>query len=117
MMKYYEDEIKGINIFHLSGKIMGNAEMKEICSQIKKHMSGGKKKILMDFRNVNWINSTGIGSILGCVTTLRKKGGEVRFANLSGAVKHYFRITKIDTVVQIYENLDDAVVSFSEKSV
>jgi anti-sigma B factor antagonist len=114
MMKFYEDKINGINIFHLSGKIMGNTEMKEMCAQVKKQMSRGNKKILMDFRNVSWINSTGIGGILGCVTTLRKKGGDVRFANLSGAVKHYFRITKIDTVVEIFENLDDAVASFSD---
>ena len=114
MMKFYEEEIDGIKIIHLSGKIMGGPEMPDLCKKIKKQLSIGTKKILMDFRNVRWINSTGIGGILGCVTTLRKKGGDIRFASLSSAVKHYFHITKIDTVVEVYEDLDDAVASFSE---
>ncbi|MFQ5629414.1 MAG: STAS domain-containing protein [bacterium] len=114
MMKYHDEEIDGIIIVHLSGKIMGGPEMPDLCNTLKKQMKTGSKKILMDFRNVRWINSTGIGSILGCVTTLRKKGGDIRFASLSSAVKHYFHITKIDTVVEVYESIDDAVADFGE---
>lgn len=113
MMKYFEEEKNSVLIIHLSGKIMESEDVNELCKKLKSRISKGTKNVLFDFRNVRWINSTGIGSILGCLTTLQKKGGDVRFTDLSSATKHYFRITKIDTVVKIYENLDEAVESFT----
>ena len=113
MMKFIEQEKNGVLILHLSGKIMDAGAFTDLCKNLKSRIGKGTKNVLFDFRNVRWINSTGIGSILGCLTTLQKKGGDVRFVNLVGATRRYFEMTKIDTVVKIYDHLDDAVADFS----
>ncbi|MCA9743216.1 MAG: STAS domain-containing protein [Deferribacteres bacterium] len=114
MMKYYEEEKASVLIIHLSGKIMEAEDLNELCKDLTSRLGKGSLKVLFDFRNVRWINSTGIGSILGCLTTLQKKGGDVRFTNLSSATKHYFHITKIDTVVKIYESWEEALADFGD---
>ncbi len=43
------------------------------------------------------------------MTTLRREGGEVHFVRLHDRVDYYFKITKIDTVLQIHKNVDEVV--------
>ncbi|NIV09806.1 MAG: STAS domain-containing protein, partial [Aliifodinibius sp.] len=65
------------------------------------------------FEKVRWINSAGIGFMLSCVTTLRRQGGDVYFVGLHDRVEYYFKITKIDSVLQIYRSVDEVVKNAS----
>ncbi|MFQ5649411.1 MAG: STAS domain-containing protein [bacterium] len=112
-MMFTEDGYNLVKVFHLSGKIMGGPETQLLCNRFKEVIDSGTELMVIDFRNVRWINSLGIGTIIGCLTTLRKRGGDVRFANLRGAARHYFHVTKIDTVVEVFESVEEAVASFA----
>jgi anti-sigma B factor antagonist len=69
----------------------------------------------MDFQHVQWINSTGIGAIISCLTTLRNRGGDIRFANLQGSTQKYFEITKLEEIVKRFNSVDEAVASFAKE--
>ena len=69
-------------------------------------------QLVLDFSKVQWINSAGIGTIIGCLNAMRQKGGDIRFANVHDTTEHCFHITKIDTIVEMFESVDDAVASF-----
>ncbi len=51
--------------------------------------------------------------MLSCVTTLRRQGGDVYFVGLHDRVEYYFKITKIDSVLQIYRSVDEVVKNAS----
>jgi anti-sigma B factor antagonist len=111
-MELIEETVGGVKVFHLSGKIMGGPETQEMCDHLKELISTGVQSLVMDFQNVQWINSTGIGVIISCLTTLRNRGGDLRFANLHSATQRYFEITKLEQVVKKYDTVDEAVGSF-----
>jgi anti-anti-sigma factor len=67
----------------------------------------------MDFEDVRWINSTGVGVIIACLTALRREGGDINFANLHDMPQRYFQLTKLDTVVKIFDSLTEAVENFA----
>jgi anti-sigma B factor antagonist len=111
-MEFTEETFGEVKVFHIGGKIMGGPETQEMCDHLKELIAAGTQSLVMDFQGVQWINSTGIGIIISCLTTLRNRGGDVRFANLHGATQRYFEITKLEKVVKVFETIDQAVASF-----
>lgn len=109
---FTEETDEGVKIFNLSGKIMGGPETQLMCGRIKSLIDEGQTAFVMNFRQVKWINSNGIGAILSCLISLRTRGGDLRFTGLHHAAKKYFLITKLDTVLQIYPSVTEAVKSF-----
>jgi len=113
-MEFSEDNFGQVKVFHLSGKIMGGAETQMMCNRLKELTASGTQSLVMDFQNVRWINSMGIGAIMVCLITLRSRGGDVRFANLQSAARHYFHLTKLETVVKVFDGVEEAVASFAK---
>ena len=113
-MQFREERIGNVLVFRLHGKLMGDPETAAACVRFKQVIAEGSRQIVMDFRDVRWINSAGIGTIIACLSTARKLDGDVRFANLGSATKRYFHITKLEMVVKMYDFVDEAVRSFQE---
>jgi anti-anti-sigma factor len=103
---------KDIAVVRPEGKIMGGDETSTLCDTLRQLMNEGIMKIVMDFSEVTWINSAGIGVIMGCFTTLRRMGGNMKFASPSDKVKYYLQITKLNTVFEIFDTSDKAVETF-----
>ncbi len=115
-MEFTEETVGPVKVFHMGGKIMGDAETQVLCNRLKESINAGTRTLVMNFRNVRWINSPGVGAIIACLNTLRQHGGDIRFANLHDATQQYFHISKLETVVKVFDSVDAAVASFgSEK--
>ncbi len=112
-MEFIEETFGQVKVLHLGGKIMGDATTQMLCDRLKELINAGTRSLVMDFRNVRWINSLGIGAIIACLNTLRQCGGDIRFANLHDATQKYFHISKLETVVKICGSVDEAVASFA----
>ena len=113
-MEFTEETSGNVRVFHLSGKIMGGPETEVMCNHFKELISTGTQSLVMDFQDVQWINSTGIGIIISCLTTLRNRGGDVHFANVHGSTQRYLEITKLDKIVKMFSSIDEAVKSFTD---
>lgn len=116
-MEFTEETFGPIMVFHLSGKIMGDTKTQVLCERLKTLIDADTRSLVMDFSGVRWINSLGIGVIIGCLNTLRQRGGDIRFANLQGTSEKYFHISKLETVVKIFNNVEEAVTSFESNRV
>jgi len=114
-MEFNEETVGQVKIFHLKGKIMGGPETQVVCNHLKNVIDTGVQSLVINFRDVPWINSMGVGGIVACLTTLRRRGGDIRFANLHGAARQYFHITRLETVIQIFDSIDEAVGSFASE--
>lgn len=70
------------------------------------------KYFLFDFKDVTMIDSSGLGYIVYCLKKLREKNGDVKILNLRDQAKLVFEITRVNSIVDIYENESDAIRSF-----
>ena len=104
-------EKKGITILHLSGKIMGGPEATQINDKINQLIDGDHKKIIIDLVNVDWMNSSGLGILIGAVTVLKNNNGILCLINVSDRIKNLLKITKLNTVFEIYDNFDEAATA------
>ncbi len=108
-MKYSEKNIEGLPVFELEGKIMGGAECDNLCQRMMDVIATGQSNLVVNFEKVKWMNSAGIGMMIQCVTRLRRDGGDLHFMGIHDKVGHYFRITKLDTVLKIYDNINEVL--------
>jgi anti-sigma B factor antagonist len=108
---------EGVVIVRPEGKIMGGDETSVLCDTLRQLMDEGVMKIVMDFSKVTWINSAGIGVIMGCFTTIRRMGGNMKFSSPSEKVRYYLQITKLNTVFEIFETCPLAVDSFQQSPI
>ena len=109
---FKEESLGLVKVFNLSGRLMGGPEIKMMCDRVKDLSSQNTRFFVMNFRNVKLINSSGIGFIIACLTSLRNNGGDLRFANTQGASWKYFHITKLDTVIKMFSSVNEAVNSY-----
>jgi anti-anti-sigma factor len=111
-MEFIEENFDQVKVFYLGGKIMGDIRTQEMCARLKDLIDAGAQNLVMDFRNVRWINSCGVGAIIACLNTLRQNGGDIRFTNLQGMAQKYFHLSKLETVTRIFDSVEAAVASF-----
>ena len=110
-MDFTATEKNGITILHLSGKIMGGPEATEINEKINQLIDNDNKKIIIDLVNVDWMNSSGLGILIGAVTVLKNSNGCLCLINVSDRIRNLLKITKLDTVFNIYDNFDEAATA------
>ncbi len=105
---------QSVTVLDLKGNIrigQGNIELHNILRFL---VEKGEKKILLNLADVSYIDSSGLGELVGGFTTLQKNGGEMKLLNLTNRVSELMMITKLLTVFDIYENETEAVESFSD---
>jgi anti-sigma B factor antagonist len=111
-MNFSVTDKEGIIILSLKGKIMGGPEATEINDKINQLLDEKKLKIVIDLKNVEWMNSSGIGILINTNTLLRNNNGALRLINISDKIKNLLKITKLDTVFKTYDTYEQAVDSF-----
>lgn len=112
-MEFTTTEKNGITILHLSGKIMGGPEATEINDKINQLIDTNNRKIVIDLVNVDWMNSSGLGILIGAVTVLKNSDGVLCLINVSDRIKNLLKITKLNTVFEIYNSFDEAVAAIN----
>ena len=88
------NEQNGIVVISLAGKIMGGPEAGQINDQINTLIDQDKKKIVIDLQEVEWMNSSGLGILIGAITTLKNNEGKLVLINVSDRIENLLKITK-----------------------
>jgi anti-sigma B factor antagonist len=105
-------EREGITVLELNGRITVGSEasaLREKCAQLA---AEGKKNIVLELAKVDFIDSTGLGALVMCATTLRKSGGNVKLVNLNRRNVELLVMTKLATVFEIFGDEQDAISSY-----
>lgn len=112
-MKLSAREDKGVVILEPKGKIMGGPESTVLHDKLHELINQGKKKVIIDLAKVDWMNSTGLGILISGLTTMRNNGGELKLSNVTEKIQSLLTITKLITIFETFDSVDQAVQSFS----
>ena len=111
-MAIKEEMRAGISILEVKGKLMGGPETSEIHNRVKDLVANGVTKVLIDLGKVTWMNSTGLGAMMSSLTTVKNAEGELKIARATEKVKSLFMVTKLITIFDNYETVEEALDSF-----
>ena len=105
-------DLGDIRIIELSGKITigtGDVKLRELITQA---VDDGKNNILLDLGGVTAIDSSGIGEMVACYTTVTKRGGRLKLMHLSPKINDILQVTQLITVFDVFDDEREAVGSF-----
>lgn len=105
--------VGGVTIVDLGGRIVLGEESAGLRDLVRNLASEGIKKILLNLRNVDYIDSSGLGELVSAFTSMRSQGGELKLLNLTKRVRSLLQITKLLTVFDISDDEATSVKSFS----
>ena len=113
-MKLTSRQTGDVMVLEPKGKIMGGPDATRLHDQLHEFIDQNKKKVVIDLAKVDWMNSTGLGILISGLTTLRNNGGELKLANVTQKIQSLLTITKLITVFESYDSVEDAVASFNK---
>lgn len=102
-----------VRIIKLSGKITIGAGDVKIRELIDQALEDGKKHILLNLAGVSTIDSSGIGEMVACYTTVTKQGGQLKLLRLSPKINDILQVTQLITVFDVFDDEEEAVGAFA----
>ena len=114
-LKLSVKNMNGVTIVYCSGRIVFGEEAAELRERVKE-MLATVKQIVLNLGGVSYIDSGGLGTLVGLYTSARGQGGEIKLANLTQRVRDQLQITKLVTVFEVFDSEEKAVNSFGAKA-
>ncbi len=71
--------------------------------------------VILDLKQVQFIDSSGLGSFLSILRLLHAQGGQLKLARISRPIKTMFELVAMNKIFDIYDQLEDAIASFSQE--
>jgi anti-sigma B factor antagonist len=105
-------EVAHVTILDITGRIVLGDEIGDLRDAVRDLIARGKKKIILNLQGVDYIDSSGVGELVGSFTTVRNAGGELKLLNLTQKVHDVLHVTKLYTVFDIKDDEFHAVKSF-----
>ncbi len=102
-------------VIELKGNVMGGPDAVNLNEKLHELIEQGKKNVVVNLSKVKFMNSSGLGMLIGGLTTMRKAGGDLRIANASDKIESLLMVTKLITVFKHFKSLDEAVASYEDK--
>src|SRR3990172_12377140 len=113
-MKIKINEQYNAVVIELKGNVMGGEDTKDFNQLLHKLIDEGKKNIIIDLAEVKFMNSSGLGMLIGGLTTVKKENGHLKLARVTDKIESLLIIKKLITIFEFYETVDEAVASFAK---
>jgi anti-sigma B factor antagonist len=120
-MTYEARQVANVTILDITGRIdigvplaFGKGANHPLQEVIRDFAGRGQTNIVLNLRDVAYIDSSGIGDLVASATTLRKQGGDLKVVNPSMVVQKLLRATRVDTVIDVKPDEASALQAFSK---
>lgn len=104
-------EREGVTILDIKGRLTAGGE----ATVFREHLSSlneNARNVVLNLAQVDYIDSTGLGALVICATSLRKRGGDMKLLNLNRRNIELLVMTKLATVFEIFNDEQDAINSY-----
>lgn len=111
-MRYDKEERYNAIVLRLKGNVMGGPDASDFQDELQELKDSGRNHVVVDVGRVKFMNSSGLGMLVGGMTSMRNAGGDLRLANVADRIRSLLIVTKLITIFKTYESVDEAVDSF-----
>ena len=112
-MKIDERSVGDVKVLDIAGQIKFTQGDEMLKDKIHSVVHQGSKKILVNLGAVDYVDSAGLGELVGAYTTVTRAGGKMKLLNVTKKMRDLLSITKLLTIFETFDNEQDAVKSFN----
>jgi len=103
---------EGIAVLEMKGRITVGKEATALREKVAELAVSKVRNLVFNMEGVDYIDSTGLGALVMCATTLRKTGGNVKLVNLNRRNIELLVMTRLATCFEIFTDEGDAAGSY-----
>jgi anti-sigma B factor antagonist len=89
--------------------LQGGDETRVLQQAVQEIVAVGVPKIIVDLGKISFLNSVGLGALVGAHTSCAKRNGWLRITGVGTRIKNLFLVTKLTLVFDSYDSVDEAV--------
>ncbi|WP_020403704.1 STAS domain-containing protein [Gracilimonas tropica] len=115
-MKYDVSERYNSVIISFKGNLMGGPDAEEFRDTLHELIEEGKKEVIVDLGKVKFMNSSGLGILIGGMTTMKNADGELVICQADKKIESLLMVTQLIKVFNHFRTLDEAVDYFHQKA-
>ena len=104
-----ERRIGDVLVLELKGYLTLSEEDRRLMPKVAELLLDGRRAFLLNLRHVSYIDSPGIGEIVGAYTRAARQGGTLRLCEVSPRIREVLRATTLDTILVVYDTEEEAV--------
>lgn len=113
-MNYNVSEKYNCVIIELKGNVMGGPDAEIFRDELHKLIEKGKKKVVVGLGKVKFMNSSGLGILIGGLTTMKNADGELVICQADKKIESLLMVTQLIKVFDHYRTLEEAIAHFDK---
>ncbi len=110
-MKLDLREESGVGILVLSGQLTSDSD-RQFREAIDTLIESGRTNILLDFTELNYMDSSGIGELVASYRTIQRLGGALKILKPSKRIQDSLKLTQLLPIFEIFEDAETAIASY-----
>jgi anti-sigma B factor antagonist len=107
-------ENSGVTIIDAVGRLTLGEATGYVRSAVREVVERGSRRIIFNMAGLSYIDSSGIGALVGAYSTVAAAGGELKLLNLEARLHELIHVTKLYTVFETFDNEASAINSFTD---
>ncbi len=111
----HERKSGSITILSVERALKGQGEV-DLKHRLDQLVSEGHLDVLVDLKACPYLDSTELGRLIRCHISVRKAGGRVRLCNLSPKLMTLMKMTRLDTVLDLFSTEEDALAAIGGRA-
>ncbi len=111
-MKISKRDVGNVTVLEPKGKVTigsGDVLLRETIDEV---LSGGAKNLLVDLKGVSKMDSSGLGELVAAHNTVSSNQGTIKLVNIPSKLYSIFGVAQIISVMDVFDNMDEALGSF-----
>jgi anti-anti-sigma factor len=101
-----------VTILQAEGRIAFGQGDQELGEAVRGALADGARKLLLDFSKVDYMDSSGIGELVGCFAAIKNKQGHLRLCGLNAKVFGLMKMTSLHSVFETFDSEAEALKGF-----
>jgi anti-sigma B factor antagonist len=115
-LKLSTRQVGDVAVIDLSGRITLGEAAGELRENLKGLLAQGHSNIVLNLADVGYIDSSGLGELVGGFASVSSRGGRLKLLHLKGRALELMQITKLYSVFETFSDEAEAVRSFQPRA-
>jgi len=95
----------GVAVITISGRLALGGETEKLDAALTKLLSQDHKTVVLDISGLDYVDSSGVGMLVSCLTKLKKAGGEMKVAGANPRIRRIFSMTGVESMMSMYDTV------------
>jgi anti-sigma B factor antagonist len=108
-MRITSSEQDGVTVLSIEGVIKVGESAQEFTSRLADLLSSGSGPVLLDLSTIDYVDSTGLGELVGHLQRFDEAGRRLALLNPQERILALLRLTRLDEIFQIFSSRDEAI--------